>query len=349
MTERENILRAYTYRKPDRIPVQFSVNASCAHNYPTDELDRMIRRHPRLFRALPPDWSASALTSPPWARVGQPYNDPWGCRWETAEEGIMGVVTRHPLADWASFETFQAPDPGTCNGLYQADWAKLEADWRKAKVEGVLRQGGLPHGFFFLLLSYLRGYENLMFDMADEDPRLPELIDVVEKFDLAVVRRIAGAGAEIVTFAEDLGAQTGPLLSPSMFRRYVKPAYRKFFSAAKSKDALVYLHSDGHILDLVDDLIEVGVNILNPQDTVNGIDKLAAAMKGRVAIVLDIDRQKITRFGTPAEIDDHIREAVSKLNTPLGGLGLIYGLYPGVPLENAEAVMTAMEKYSEMK
>ncbi|MBS3764660.1 MAG: hypothetical protein KGZ25_15280 [Planctomycetes bacterium] len=69
-------------------------------------------------------------------------------------------------------------------------------------------------------------------------------------------------------------------------------------------------------------------------------------MKGRVCIDLDIDRQKIVRFGSPSEIDEHIRNAVEKLGSPDGGLMLSHGMYPGVPLENAEALMDAMEKYS---
>ena len=61
---------------------------------------------------------------------------------------------------------------------------------------------------------------------------------------------------------------------------------------------------------------------------------------------LDIDRQKITPYGTPEQIDALIREEVEKIATPQGGLCMIYGLYPGVPLKNAKAVMDAMEKYT---
>jgi uroporphyrinogen decarboxylase len=96
----------------------------------------------------------------------------------------------------------------------------------------------------------------------------------------------------------------------------------------------------------VDDLVVSGVDVLNLQDLVNGIDWIAARLKARVCIDLDIDRQSVTRFGSPAQIDALIREEVEKLGSPQGGLMMIYGLYPGVPLENVTALMDALERYA---
>jgi uroporphyrinogen decarboxylase len=108
----------------------------------------------------------------------------------------------------------------------------------------------------------------------------------------------------------------------------------------------VHMHSDGDIRLLVDDLIEGGVDAINLQDLVNGVDWIAEKLAGRVCVDLDIDRQRITRFGTPSEIDALIREEVEKIGSKEGGLMMLYGLYPGLPLENVKAVMDAMEKYS---
>jgi hypothetical protein len=106
------------------------------------------------------------------------------------------------------------------------------------------------------------------------------------------------------------------------------------------------MHSDGDIRDLVDDLVVSGVDALNLQDLVNGIDWIGARLKGRVCIDLDIDRQSVTRFGSPTQIDALIREEVQKLGSRQGGLMMIYGLYPGVPLENVTALMDALERYA---
>jgi uroporphyrinogen decarboxylase len=140
--------------------------------------------------------------------------------------------------------------------------------------------------------------------------------------------------------------QVGPLLSPVDFRKYIKPSYLRLMAPARKAGCIVHMHSDGDIRLLVDDLIEDGVEVINLQDLVNGVDWIAEKLAGRICIDLDIDRQKVTWNGTPKQIDALIREEVGKLSTPQGGLTMIYGLYPGVPFENIKALMDAMERYA---
>jgi uroporphyrinogen decarboxylase len=96
---------------------------------------------------------------------------------------------------------------------------------------------------------------------------------------------------------------------------------------------------------LADDLIDGGVEAINLQGLVNGIDWIADKFSGKVCMDLDIDRQKITPFGTPAQIEALIREEVEKIGAPEGGLMMTYGLYPELPVENIKAVMDPMERY----
>jgi len=105
------------------------------------------------------------------------------------------------------------------------------------------------------------------------------------------------------------------------------------------------MHSDGDIRALAEDLTDGGVDVLNLQDLVNGIDWIKENYAGHTCIDLDIDRQKITVSGTPADVDALIREEVEKLSSPAGGLMLVYGWYAGTPLENVKALMDALEKY----
>lgn len=182
--------------------------------------------------------------------------------------------------------------------------------------------------------------------MADKDQRLWRLIEMVETFNMGIVQRYLDLGSEMICYPEDLGMQRGPMLSPEHFRTYIKPIYEHLTAPARKADRLVHMHSDGDIRDLADDLVVSGLDALNLQDLVNGIDWMASNLKGRVCIDLDIDRQQITRFGSPEQIDNLIREEVEKLASPQGGLMMIYGLYPGVPLENVKAIMDAMERYA---
>ena len=344
----DNYTRAIRFAKPDYIPMNFCINLACWHHYPKEALWDLMEEHTFLFPGFTrpaPDWE-------PWipldSRAGAPYTDAMGCVWESSDDGIRGTVTKHPLADWSAFgTTWHMPDPNTTDGMNPVDWKSAEAHWASIRERGGTIGGGLRHGHTFMQLCDLRGYENLMFDMADEEPLLDELIEQLTDFNLTLVNRYINSGCCVsMSYPEDLGMQIGPMLSPDHFRRYVKPAYRKLMKPAVDAGIPIHMHSDGDIRDLLDDILDSGVEVINLQDLVNGIDWIADKFRGRVCVDLDIDRQLITPYGTPAQIDALIREEVEKISTPAGGLTMIYGLYPGVPLENVKALMDAMEKYS---
>ena len=104
-------------------------------------------------------------------------------------------------------------------------------------------------------------------------------------------------------------------------------------------------HSDGYIMDLLDDLILAGVTIINPQDLCNGIDNLRRELKGRICIRLDVDRQTIVPYGSRREIHELVEEEVRVLGSPEGGLELIAGIYPPTPPENVDALADAFEEF----
>jgi len=340
------MLRTIRFDRPDYIPMVFHINEACWYHYPAEALKEMMAEHKFLF----PDFATGPgrveldYTIP--ERAGRPFTDGWGCVWETSMDGIVGTVTKHPLESWDHFDNFTAPDPLVDSGKGAVDWEKVREDIEQAKAHGEFTVGGLRHGHTFLQLIDIRGYENLMFDMFDDDPRLCKLVAMVEEFNSAVIGHYLDIGVDMMTYAEDLGAQIGPMISPEMFYKYIKPSYERLMKPAHDAGCIVHMHSDGHIHELVEGLIDGGAAVLNLQDLVNGIDWIKERLKGRVCIDLDIDRQKITANGSPEQVDALIREEVEKLGGRDGGLMMIYGLYPGVPLENAKALMDAMEKYA---
>jgi len=105
------------------------------------------------------------------------------------------------------------------------------------------------------------------------------------------------------------------------------------------------MHTDGHILEIIPDLVACGVDVINPQVGANGLENLAEICKGKVCVDLDLDRQKFP-FWNPDDIDRHVKEAVEILGSPEGGLGLRAEIGDDVPLENVEAICCALEKYS---
>jgi hypothetical protein len=301
--------------------------------------------HQLLFPGFQPSREPLKLEYGPCTRAGERFVDDWGCVWETTDDGIVGTVTGHPLADWDAFDTYTPPDPSKQSGLGPIDWNAVETHVRGAKERGELTWGSLRHGHTFLGLCDIRGYEAVIYDMTDDDPRLHRLLEMLEAFNMYQVRKYVEFGVDVMGYPEDLGMQVGPMLSPAHLDRYLKPVYQRLMAPAREAGIMVHMHSDGDIRDLVDGLIEGGVEIVNLQDLVNGIDWIRERLAGKVAIDLDVDRQRITRFGTPEQIDALIREEVGKLGSPEGGLFFTFGLYPGTPLKNVAALMDAFERY----
>jgi uroporphyrinogen-III decarboxylase len=200
----------------------------------------------------------------------------------------------------------------------------------------------------WLRLSDLRGFEELMVDFAEEPGELQLLIDLVRDYNLGEIRRILeGRPPGMIYFGDDLGMQTSLAIGAAKWRSYLKPCYAAFYSLCHGARQDVYMHTDGHLLPIVDDLIECGVDVLNPQIRANGLEGLVRTCKAKVCVDLDLDRQ-LMPFATPAEMDEHIRECTAALGAPEGGLWLKAEIGPDVPLANVKAIFAALERYRGM-
>lgn len=346
MEARKNILKTVRFENPEYIPMVFHINHSCWNHYEHSFLLDLMERHKFLF----PDFDRNNFkipSFPDFAHKNKPFTDPWGCVWETSEDGILGVVTKHPIENWSTFKNYTPPSPDEYTHWGFIDWGDLSESDNPCGFITSLKAGEVGHGHTFLKLTDLRGYENLIMDMHTEEERLWDLIEMVEQFNLGLTKNfIDKLNVEWLGFAEDLGMQFGPMLKPDHFRKYIKPSYQRMMSLAREAGCVIHMHSDGDIKTLIDDIIEGGVEVMNLQDLVNGIDWIKSKLKGKVCIDLDIDRQQITPNGTPEDCDNLILNEIKELGSRTGGLMMIYGLYPGIPNENISAIMDAMEKYA---
>ena len=348
MDAKENYLRAAEMREPEWIPCAVSISPPLWHRY-RERMEDLVLRHPTIFgehRKGSRDFDDFGIR-----RKGNEVTDEWGCVWGFLVDGLQGQVVKHPLEDWEALDSYEPPDPlllnnvpeeGAPPSLDSFDKARDEVEDNKRR--GKLAVGHCSHGFMFQRLYYLRGFSNLMKDFASEPPQLKKLIDIVLDYNMKVIGRWLDVGLDLLVFGDDVGIQDRLPIHPVKFRRYLIPAYSRMFMAAREKDVHVFLHSDGHIMEVAEDLIDAGVSILNPQDLVNGVDDIRRRLKGKVCIDLDIDRQKIVPFGKPQEVKRHIRRVVSALNSPEGGFMMTAGIYPPTPLENIEALCEALEE-----
>ncbi len=345
LSHRENYLRNARFEGPEWMPAVVAISGA-SWNQCREELEEVCARHPILFPGFEKGKRSYRETDEGLIYTpGAHFTDNWGCVWEMAVDGLEGIVSGHPLADWDALDTWRPPDPLTQADRAPMDWATTLENARKAREAGYLTSGGLPHGYLFMRLYYLRGFENLMADLATGEPRLQTLIDLLVEQNRVIVEQWLSVPVDVMEFAEDLGTQNASCIGPKHFARWLTPAYSKLMQPAHRSSALVALHSDGYIMDIMDELLVAGVDIINPQDLCNGIDDLAREVKGRACIRLDIDRQKIVPFGTRGEIRGLIEEEVRKLGSPQGGLEMIAGIYPPTPAENVDALCGAMEEF----
>ena len=345
LSERENYLRNVTMTGPEWMPCTVSV-CDASWDQLREDLEDVLLRHPLLF----PDFQKGQRDFDNWEfaaanRAGERFTDAWGCVWASVISGLEGVVVEHPLADWDALDDYQPPDPLVQADRGPADWEAARERVSSAQERKELATGAVPHGFLFMRLYYLRGFENLMIDLASNEPRLQNLIDMLVQHNGKIVQQWLDVGVDVVHFGEDLGTQTASTISPAAFHKWITPAYKQLMQPCRQAGAHVYLHSDGYTMELMDEFMECGVDIVNPQDLCNGIDDLAQHVKGRVCISLDVDRQKIVPFGTRREIHDLIEEEVRKLGGPQGGLEMIAGIYPPTPAENVDALWEALEDF----
>ena len=345
LSHRENYLRTVRFENPEWIPMGVHVSEASWDQW-RGEMEKVALKHPDFFPYVHPGWrDYENYRFSNACRKGEQYKDAWGSVWTSVVDGIEGVVTEFPLADWSALKTWKMPDIETQNDRGPRDWAQIKADTEKQRAEGKLISQGLPHGFLFLRLTYLRGFENAMLDMMDEDERFVKLFNDLVEYNLELVHRYLEIGVDVMGFPEDLGTQTGPIISPAIFDKWFVPAYHKLMKPCRDAGVITHFHSDGKTMEILDHQIRAGVQIINPQDLANGIDELAEHFKGRACIDLDIDRQSIVPYGTRAEIFELIEKEVKTLGSPNGGLTMIAGIYPPTPPENVDALCAVLRKY----
>ena len=319
MTHTELLIKAITWDNPETIPVSIGLLPALWLKYPK-EIREITARYRQFFGDLSEKYNYETYTRQTY-HTGD-HTDEWGCVWSNIAEGQEAIVKVHPV--------------------------KTREEIRKLKIPDD-RTGRMYHGFMYLRVLDLRGFENAMEDFADEPPELQILLDRVLEYNMIQLEiKLKTAREPLMYFGDDLGMQTGLAIGRQKWLRYFKPCYEKLFKMVHDKGKLVYMHTDGCIWEIMNDLKEAGADMINPQYRANGLENLARVCIGKIPIDLDLDRQYLP-FTNPEGIDEHIRQCIQALYLPRGGLGVKLELGPDVSLEVIEAALAALEKYRHFK
>lgn len=356
MNSRERVLTALGHKEPDKVPIDLggtivtTITRIAYQNLlqylglPPDDRPVVSHRqmdtvYPRadLARHYQVDFRTVAMKGPwcfePREMPDDSFYDEFNIRWKKASY-YYDVVER-PLADSTVADLARAvwPDPydsGRVAGLREEAKTLFEAT-DAAVVADIMCLGPFEGG------CVLRGYEQFLIDLY-WDPQFAEaLLDKITETDIAlwdVFLAAVGDYVHVVAQGDDVGMQTGPYISPEMYRRFIKPRQRRIFDFIHSRtDARVFYHSCGSVYDLIPDFIDIGVDILNPiQRSAKKMD--IAEMKKNYGRDLcfwggAIDVQQVLPFATPTEIEDEIKRTLD-IMAPGGG-------YVFVPAHNIQA------------
>lgn len=332
MTSRERVLSAIELRGPDRVPFQHAVFPGAFWRHGQKLVD--------FLNARPDDFGGRNFSIPPEPQIEgdiEEYVDEWGSRWLRRKGYSAGEVKEAPIKSWDDLSRYQFP-PIADDSVFEQIAQQLqspERDWFSA-----------PGGFIlFERLQWLRTSEQLFIDLAEEPEPLHELADRIVEWNIQHIRKWLQAGADAIGFADDWGAQDRLLISPRQWRSFFKPRYKRMFDVVKEAGKKIFFHTDGWTVDIWDDLIEIGVDVLNPQHPLMPYDLLKARLAGRVCVRSDLDRQHIIPFGTPEQVRQHVKETVDLFGRFNGGLILHGEIGPEVPWENIVAMYEAFEEF----
>ena len=309
-------------------------------------LEKLVLKHKNFF----PNYTEGQtnfdeLAKNPDQICDREYTDNWGCKWHTLREWDVGQIMYHPLADLSAFADYTPPD------AYEVtDWTgKYNWEEYAASVAAIHERGERSYavgGRIFERAHFLMGMENMMVAMAEDNPVFTKIMGMVIYFSLSTINNHLMHGKpDEFFFPDDLGDQRSLLISPTAWRKHFKPGYRAMFAAARQAGCIAHLHSDGYNAEVFDDLVEIGLNILNCQALLIGFDRVIEGLRGRMCINADVDRQTVMPYGTPNDVREYVKEMILTLGSPKGGLIVGAGIYPGVPLGNIEAFLDASAEY----
>jgi len=192
-------------------------------------------------------------------------------------------------------------------------------------------------------VQFLRGSEATLKDIAKEPPELHELLRRVHELNCREVEVWAGTAVDGITVQDDWGTQLGLLIAPAKWRRLFKPLYADYVRIAHAAGKKAFLHSDGHILAIYEDLIEIGFDAVNSQLFCMDIAEIGRRFGGRITFWGEIDRQHVLPHPDPAVARAAVRRVIEHLYRPAGGVIAQFEIGGAARLENAHAIFEAWE------
>ena len=378
-TPRDRILAALGHREPDQVPFDLGgtkVTSICKGAYTqlvealglevaplkvVDQVQQLPELDPGLLKAVgacctgiaprpPSRWQLQITREEDYYQ----FYDEWGSRLQMPVSGghyfdRVEAPLKEPTPEALNSYPWPDPaDPVRYQGLRQ-EAMRLRRETDYALI------GSCPLGTDLTSrLLWLRGYAEGMMDLLDNPTFVDALLDRVTEMALLAWERFlqeVGDLVDVVIMADDLGTQHSALFPPALYRRFFRPRLSQIIAFVKQRTrARVFFHSCGSVYQFVPDLIDMGVDILNPvqvgANSMGDTARLKREFGKDLTFWGGIDTQQVLPFGRPQEVRDEVRRRLDDL-APGGGyvLAAVHNIQDGVPPENIIAMVEALREF----
>ena len=261
--------------------------------------------------------------------------DEWGVIWKELR------VMEHPLAKgWNRAATYPVPDP----------YAPGRFEEAKESMACYPDRYHLGRVWFTLFerLWMIRGFYNMMLDPYLHYAEFVDLKNRVMAYNIGLIDQWLTLGIDGIYISDDWGGQSSLLINPDDWRRLYKPCYRQMIERAHREDVDVWMHSCGHITEIIPDLVEIGLDVINPiQPQAMDLEYLSRTFAGKLCFYGGVDVQGTLPHGTPQDVRDEVKRLIRLFHTKNGGYiaETSHTILPDTPLENIRTLYRALEEF----
>lgn len=362
MNSKERTIAALRRQEPDQVPVYVTVVAEMADRLsqvtgiPANPYDAYLTNrisHAELLTGLGNDVVGIGSTAPPdcptktrsdgsrvdeWGFVYRPVPHAYGTYHEIVERPLKGITSARELA------RYHVPDP-QAPGRFDVARDHSQRYGQDYALLGVIECT------VFEMAWNLVGLEQFLTDMALGKDYVSPLLDEIADYSIGIGLELIKLGADIMLTGDDLGMDVGPMMSPEMWREYLKPRLKRVFDAYKAArpDIILAYHTCGSVLPFINDLIEIGMEVLNPIQ-VTAHDMEPATLKktygNQLAFCGGIDQRHVLPTGTAQDVELEVRRRILEMGEGGGYLlAPTHDIQSDTPTENVLAVFDAVRNW----
>jgi len=375
MSSRERVRKAFAFEEPDRIPIDLgstyvSTITVQAYQKLLDYLgltlpirlenlagqtaivdETILQMFGVDFRTVRPGPPQKGEPQPVPDEQGSSFIDEWGILRRMPKDGFYYDLVESPLAgaSMQELKDYRFPDPEQISST----GAMAEEARRLSTETGYALVGDFAMLGIFEMAWFLRGLENLLIDLVTNQSFCEYLLDRLVEVKCRLYEgylKEVGPYLDVVTMGDDICGQRGPLFDPSIYREMIKPRHATLIRFIKERTrAKLFFHSCGDITEFIPDLIEIGVDILNPiQVSVMDAANLKAEYGTNLVFWGGCDTQKVLPFGRIQEVETEVRKRIDQLAAGGGYVfGQVHEIQPGTPPENIVSMFRSAIRYSK--